>query len=241
MWAPLPLLVLLASTAWSAPDVKRVTGPSVDIQHGTVIGNAFLGADTFKGIPFAKPPVGDLRLRAPQPITDSFGTFDATKSPKSCPQFSKEVNTGNIPQDLVGLTLNNPAFQKITNAGEDCLTINVVRPSTATAGSKLPVLFWIYGGGFSSGSAPIYPGSSLVLRSIKLAQPIIYVSVNYRLGGFGFLAGDELADEQNTNLGLRDQRLGMQWVQENIEAFGGDPSKVTIWGESAGAGESLRS
>lgn len=70
---------------------------------------------------------------------------------------------------------------------------------------------------------------------MKLAQPIIFVSVNYRIGGFGFLAGDDLADEGNTNLGLRDQRLGMQWVQENIEAFGGDPSKVTIWGESAGA------
>lgn len=100
---------------------------------------------------------------------------------------------------------------------------------------------WFHRGGFSSGSAPIYPGSSLVLRSIKLAQPIIFVSVNYRLGGFGFLAGDELADEKNTNLGLRDQRLGMEWVQENIEAFGGDPSKVTIWGESAGAGECLSS
>lgn len=93
----------------------------------------------------------------------------------------------------------------------------------------------IYGGGFTAGSAPIYPGSSLVLKSIKLAQPILFVSVNYRLGGFGFLAGNDLADEGNTNLGLRDQRLGLQWVQENIEAFGGDPSKVTIWGESAGA------
>lgn len=138
-----PLLTLLVSTAWSAPETKRLTGPSVDIQHGTVVGASFLGADTFKGIPFARPPVGDLRLRAPQPITDSFGTFDATKSPKSCPQFAKQVNTGNLPQDAVGMLLNNPFFQAIENVGEDCLTINVVRPSTVTAGSKLPVLFWV--------------------------------------------------------------------------------------------------
>lgn len=138
-----PLLTLLVSTAWSAPETKRLTGPSVDIQHGTVVGASFLGADTFKGIPFARPPVGDLRLRGPQPITDSFGTFDATKSPKSCPQFAKQVNTGNLPQDAVGMLLNNPFFQAIENVGEDCLTINVVRPSTVTAGSKLPVLFWV--------------------------------------------------------------------------------------------------
>lgn len=237
MWASLPVWVLFASTVWAAPGLLRLTGPSVKIRNGTVIGDAFLGADTFKGIPFAKPPVGDLRLRHPQPITEPFGVFDATRSPTSCPQFEKQIDTGSLPQDAAGMLLNSPLFQEITNTGEDCLTINVVRPSTATAGSNLPVLFWIYGGGFTSGAAPIYPGSSLVLRSIKLAEPIIYVSVNYRLGGFGFLAGDELADEKNTNLGLRDQRMGLQWVQENIEAFGGDPTRVTIWGESAGSGE----
>lgn len=140
MWTCLAVLGLLVLTASS-----RVTGPAVEIQNGTVIGDSFLGADTFKGIPFAQPPVGDLRLRAPQPITESFGVFDATKSPRSCPQFGKEVNTGNLPQDAVGLLLNNPLFQEISNTGEDCLTINVVRPSTVTAGSKLPVLFWIYG------------------------------------------------------------------------------------------------
>lgn len=147
MWASLPVLALLAASAWSAPEINKrlagLTGPSVEIQHGTVIGDSFLGADTFKGIPFAKPPVGDLRLRAPQPITENFGTFDATKSPRSCPQFSKQVNTGSLPQDAVGMLLNNPFFQEISNVGEDCLTINVVRPSTATAGSKLPVLFWV--------------------------------------------------------------------------------------------------
>lgn len=81
----------------------------------------------------------------------------------------------------------------------------------------------------------MYDGSTIIQKSMSLNEPIIYVAVNYRLGGFGFLAGKELANEHATNLGLRDQRLGLEWVAENIAAFGGDPNKVTIWGESAGS------
>jgi carboxylesterase type B len=81
----------------------------------------------------------------------------------------------------------------------------------------------------------MYDGSNIISTSVQLGQPIIYVAVNYRLGGYGFLHGKELAAEGGTNLGLRDQRLGLEWVADNIAAFGGDPSKVTIWGESAGA------
>merc|ERR1712144_63191 len=101
--------------------------------------------------------------------------------------------------------------------------------------AKLPVLFWIYGGGFEAGWASMFDGSKIIRKSVDLGQPIMYVSVGYRVGGFGFLAGDDLAKEGSTNLGLRDQRLGLQWVQDNIAGFGGDPEKVTIWGESAGA------
>lgn len=146
MWAPLPLIALLVSAAWSAPNaglLGLLTGPKVRIQHGIVVGDSYLGTDTFKGIPFAKPPVGDLRLRAPEPITEPFGMFDATRSPTSCPQFVSQVNTGSLPLDAVGMLANNPFFQEIANTGEDCLTINVVKPSTATSGSKLPVLFWV--------------------------------------------------------------------------------------------------
>jgi len=96
-------------------------------------------------------------------------------------------------------------------------------------------LFWIYGGGFEFGSTASYDAKSIVTRSVALGKPVLYVAVNYRLGGFGFMAGKELAAEGSTNLGLRDQRLGLQWVQDNIAAFGGDPTKVTIWGESAGS------
>lgn len=227
-------LSLLSAAAIAAPVEERQSGPSVTIANGTVVGSTSQGVDSFKGIPFADPPVGDLRLRAPRPLSKGFGTFTATGSPRACPQFFTPVNQGNLPQDALGKLVNTPLVQQITNAGEDCLTININRPSTATSSSKLPVLFWIYGGGFEAGSAGMYDGSSIVRKSISLKQDVIYVAVAYRLGGFGFLAGQDLAKEGNTNLGLRDQRLGLQWVQDNIAAFGGDPSKVTIWGESAG-------
>ena len=99
----------------------------------------------------------------------------------------------------------------------------------------MPVLFWIFGGGFELGWNTMYQGSAWVDESIKQKQPIIVVTVNYRVGGYGFLGGKELHEEGSTNLGLLDQRLALEWVSDNIEAFGGDPTKVTIWGESAGA------
>lgn len=223
------ILPLLSAVALAAPLDERQSGPSVTIQNGTVVGSSFAGVDSFKGIPFAQPPVGNLRLRPPQSINKSFGTLQATGMPKGCPQFISQVNTGNLPQDALGMLLNSPLVQTVTNSGEDCLTINVQRPAGVSPSAKLPVLYWIYGGGFEAGSAGMYDGSSIVKKSVSQKQPIIYVNVNYRLGGFGFLAGKDLANEHSTNLGLRDQRLGLQWVAENIAAFGGDPDKVTIW------------
>ncbi|KAI5366311.1 Putative carboxylesterase, type B, carboxylesterase type B, active, alpha/Beta hydrolase [Septoria linicola] len=230
------LLPLLSAAVLAAPLDERQAGPSVTISNGTLIGSSSQGVDSFKGIPFAQPPVGDLRLRAPRPLTQGFGTRQATQSGRACPQFMTNVNTGVLPADALGRLLNTPFLQRAQNAGEDCLTIDVQRPSTATASSKLPVLFWVYGGGFEFGSNGQYDGSSIVRKSISLKEPVIYVAVNYRVSGFGFLGGNDLAAEGgNTNLGLRDQRLGLQWVQDNIAKFGGDPAKVTIWGESAGA------
>lgn len=114
--------------------------------------------------------------------------------------------------------------------------MNVIRPSDGHYG-KLPVAFWIHGGGFVEGGGvdQRYNLSFIVENSVKIGQPIIGVSINYRLSAWGFLQSIEMYGSGNTNLGLRDQRLALHWVQENIAAFGGDPSKVTIWGESAGA------
>ena len=230
------LLPLLSAAAFAAPLEGRQSGPSVTIADGTLIGSTSQGVDSFKGIPFAQPPVGNLRLRKPLPLAKGFGTRQATQSGPACPQFGTTTNTGLLPADALTKFLNTPLAQNITNASEDCLFIDIVRPSNATSSSKLPVLYWIYGGGFESGSNGMYDGSSLVKKSISLGEPVVYVAVNYRLGGFGFLGGSDLSAEgANTNLGLRDQRLGLQWVQDNIAKFGGDPTKVTIWGESAGA------
>lgn len=232
------LFLSLVGSALAAPLVALPPlGPTVTIQNGTIIGstNLTVGVDSFKGIPFAQPPTGTLRLKPPRSITANYGTMMATGIPTACPQFLLQGETGNLPTDTI-TALDNTAFlQQATVTGEDCLTLNVQRPSTATSTSKLPVIFWIYGGAFEFGSTQTYDATGFVAKSMSLGQDVVYVAVNYRLGGFGFLAGAELQKDGSTNLGLRDQRLALKWVQDNIEQFGGDPSKVTIWGESAGA------
>lgn len=122
------------------------------------------------------------------------------------------------------------------NLSEDCLTINVVRPSVRSTG-PLPVLVWVYGGGLYAGSTadPQYNLSAIVQVSQDLGQPVIAVSINYRLGQWGFLQTAQLLAEGSSNAGLLDQRLAFHWIRENIAAFGGDPDRVVAWGESAGA------
>ncbi|KAH8646868.1 lipase [Xylariales sp. PMI_506] len=201
--------------------------PTAATINGTYEGAYLSGwdQDVFLGIPYAQPPLGPLRFKAPQSINTSFTeTRTATSYGYSCQQYG-------YPYTL----------------SEDCLTINVVRPSTSsstnssttygTNNKKLPVLVWIYGGGLYWGSSadPQYNLSGLVKVSQDLGEPIIAVSFNYRLGMWGFLQTSQVLAEGSSNAGLRDQRLAFQWIQENIAAFGGDPKKVTIWGESAGA------
>ncbi|KAK6005585.1 hypothetical protein QM012_007227 [Aureobasidium pullulans] len=234
--------LLIAATALTtvlaAPvEEKRAIVPSAVVKNGTITGSSTGVVDSFKGIPFALPPTGSLRLKPPQSITASYpsGTFAATGIPKACPQFFSQVDTSNIPTDVLGELLISPLVQDATDTGEDCLTLNVQRPAGTTSSSKLPVVFWIYGGGFEFGSTQMYDGTALVSESVALGHGVIFVAVNYRLSGFGWLAGKELQAEGSTNIGLKDQRKGLEWVAENIAAFGGDPSKVTIWGESAGA------
>ncbi|KAI4615642.1 hypothetical protein J4E80_006058 [Alternaria sp. BMP 0032] len=230
------LSLLPLALAVPAPLEKRanptVVAPS---PQATVAGINVLGVESFKGIPYAQPPIDQLRLKPPQPITSSLGKVDGTGIPKACPQFFFSIDERNIPTNVLGTILNLPLLQTVTNAGEDCLTINVQRPDGTKAGDKLPVLFWIFGGGFELGSTAMYDGTSLVAESVAQGKPIVFVAVNYRVGGFGFMPGKEVLADGSANLGLLDQRLGLQWVADNIAAFGGDPEKVTIWGESAGA------
>ncbi|KAF1350269.1 lipase 3 precursor [Delphinella strobiligena] len=227
------------SGAIAAPvnENRALVAPSVTVTNGTIVGSTTGTIDSFKGIPYAQPPIGSLRLRPPQSVTSGYSTLTATGTPTACPQFYSQVDTSDLPSDIIGELLDSPLVQDISVEGEDCLTLNVVRPSASstTTFSKLPVVVWFFGGGFESGSTQLYTGESILSTSINLDSPIIYVAVNYRVGGFGFLAGKELQADKSTNLGLRDQRLALEWIADNIEAFGGDPAKVTLWGESAGA------
>ncbi|KAL2828808.1 Alpha/Beta hydrolase protein [Aspergillus pseudoustus] len=193
--------------------------------------------EQFPGIPFAKPPVGNLRFKPPVPLTEPYGVYEATENKNICPQFIASTTDGNslLPQFLATL-INSPIFQKpVLAASEDCLYLNVHRPADTKEGDDLPVLVYIYGGGFQLGWNSMYDGTPWVKKSVELGKPMLVVTIAYRIGAFGFLPGREIQREGSSNAGLLDQRLSLQWVSDNIRSFGGDPAKVTIWGESAGA------
>eukprot|EP00794_Sanderia_malayensis_P000223 gene227-838_t len=171
-------------------------------QESTVAGNV----DVFKGIPFAKPPVGALRFQAPQDTTWT-GLFNATKFGHVCPQFETTVYKANM-------------------GNEDCLTLNIYRPSNATG--HLPVMVWIHGGGYLTGARMFYDSSIL-----STMHNIIVVTINYRLGALGFL--NIPGTDFKGNYGMLDQVHALRWVKKNVRSFGGDPGKVTIFGQSAGS------
>lgn len=233
----LPDLVVSAPTF--APNLEERASPSIATDYGTWVGSSSGGIDSFLGIPFAQPPVGNLRFKAPVAPNVTYGTYSATSYGPSCPQMISLFSgsfLGNLLQDVLDVIQESPIFNAVLPESEDCLTINVFRPSTATPNSKLPVMFWIFGGAFELGGTSMYPGTGLVQQSIAMGEPTIFVSVNYRVNAFGFLPGVEtVANGGAINAGLLDQRLGMKWVQKYISLFGGDPTKVTIFGESAGA------
>ncbi|KAI0699616.1 alpha beta-hydrolase [Cerioporus squamosus] len=235
------LFSLLQFWALSKPpgvqDAHRA--PSVRLDEATVTGirNGLL--EYFLGIPYAQPPVGDLRFQSPELIESYDGALDATAYGHPC--FSQPLDMSKtFPPEVVEAM--RPLFEGMTRSAnvtesEDCLHLNIVRPANVSADAKLPVVFWIHGGGFVQGSNAIslYNGTRFVERSVELDEPVIYVTINYRLYVFGFLGGSEVKDSGLGNLGLQDQRAALRWVRRYIPAFGGDPSKVTIWGESAGA------
>lgn len=198
---------------------------SVNLKTG-ILGGVFNEAynqDLFLGIPYAKPPVGDLRFRRPQPADAWDGVRTAHEYGSWCYGVSLRLD---------GFSQNNTGPMS-----EDCLTLNIVRPAHTPRKAKLPVAVWIHGGGYSEGSSADqrYNGSFLVQESVQMGTGIIFVSFNYRLGIFGFMAGPVLEQTGDTNIAIHDQRMALTWIQENISKFGGDPNHVTIFGESAGA------
>ncbi|KAJ3932699.1 MAG: Alpha/Beta hydrolase protein [Lentinula lateritia] len=224
-------LVLQACIVFASP----LAGPTVTLDSAVVTGVTSGNTQEFLGIPFAQPPTGPLRFNLPQPVPSYNASFSATAMGPACPQQTIDlpILTG-LAAETIDFIVNS-IYGFVFPDDEDCLTINVIKPASATTSSKLPVLVWIFGGGFELGGPQMYDGTSIVERSIELDEPVIYVSMNYRVTAFGFLSSQEVKDAGVGNLGLQDQREAFRWVQKYIGAFGGDPTKVTIWGESAGA------
>ncbi|KAI0248236.1 carotenoid ester lipase precursor [Lactifluus subvellereus] len=220
----------------SVSQLEGAAPPEIHLDDGVFTGLQKGETHQFLGIPFAYPPIGDRRLRLPEPLPPYEGLYYVQEFGKSCPQQPMTLPNGLDSRLVQSIsTVVGRLYDDITPQDEDCLTINVVKPANAKSGSNLPVVVWIFGGGFEIGGTATYDGGSIVSRAIDLRQPVVFVSMNYRLSAFGFLPGKEIKDAKVGNLGLQDQRLALRWVQTYISEFGGDPTKVTIWGESAGA------
>ena len=220
-----PLLLIQAVLFASSLVAHGAIKEPVPTKEGPVEGVASAegNLEIFRGIPFAAPPVGDLRWVAPQPVKPWTTVLKADHFSASCEQT---LLHSRLPWTEEFMTQNE--------VSEDCLYLNVWTPASSSS-AGLPVLVWIYGGGFSEGSSAvsIYDGAELAKTGM------VVVSLNYRLGVFGFLAYPGLTEESphhsSGNYGLLDQAAALQWVQRNIQAFGGDPERVTICGQSAGA------
>ncbi|TCD61796.1 hypothetical protein EIP91_007882 [Steccherinum ochraceum] len=244
MWLPSLLVAIWRITFVSSIGLVTARSshgdgaPTVSLDDAIFTGVADGLTNVFLGIPYAQPPVGALRFNRPVPVEPYSGAHDAADFGPSCPQQAVPPPTGPPPPGLdmkFTMQLLDVIFNTSAVQSEDCLSVNVWTPSTASATSHLPVLVWIHGGAFQVGGSATTDGGIIVKRSVQMGEPIVLISINYRLSALGFLPGKEAQDAGLGNLGYRDQRLALRWIQKYIRAFGGDPTKVTIWGESAGS------
>ncbi|KAJ6505935.1 putative extracellular lipase [Mycena vulgaris] len=222
-WRSLQLPFSLPGLAgdWHPTPNLNLDAPCVSIPQGTIVGSVLHVAsatpaiEAFRGIPYALPPVGDRRFRPAFPVGASHSTIYARGFGARCP--GKQL-----------LQLPGSGGEE----SEDCLTLNVFRPKLQAGQEKLPVALYIHGGAFNRGTAAMHDTASMVAWA---EAPFVAVSFNYRIGALGFLPSALSHDEGILNLGLKDQIMVMEWVQENIDKFGGDPGQVTLFGLSAGA------
>lgn len=208
------------TTGSASPPTVTIYPSSGGSKPVSVTGVAYpqFGQDVYLGIPYAAPPVGHLRFTPPQQAIYNSSSISAQKQPPACLQRPTAMYT-----ELYGQS-------------EDCLYLNIFTPKGSNQNTtRLPVLVWVYGGSFTSGAASFYNASAIVAQGIQTQQPVVVVTINYRLGILGFGYGDEIAENNAANLGLKDAIASLQWIQENIYAFGGNADSVTVFGESAGA------
>ncbi|KAI0317612.1 alpha/beta-hydrolase [Amylostereum chailletii] len=208
-------LSILTLKALVAPASTLDVVTTAGTYRGVSVSN---GTERWLGIPFAQTPVGGLRFKAPVPLAEpAIGVQVADTFGDACPQPARS-------------TLGAPI-------SEDCLHLNIWRPRGTPADAKLPVLFYIHGGFFMIGASSdhTFDPTRIIQRSVDNGRPIMFASANYRLNSFGFLASANVP-EADLNVGFQDNRAALESIQDNIEAFGGDPGKVTLWGQSAGGG-----
>ncbi|RAL08273.1 carboxylesterase estA [Aspergillus homomorphus CBS 101889] len=208
-------LSIVPNIAWAIPSSSHgASSPTVDLGYSKYQGTRLAGGvDQFLGMRYAAPPLGDLRFRAPQDPIKNRTLQAATEYGPIC----IGVDQDNTPKEWT----------------EDCLFINVFKPSNATSHSKLPVWFFVQGGGYAQNSNANYNGTAVVEES---GHGLVFVTLNYRVGALGFLASEEVRKNGDLNVGLLDQRRALHWIKQHIASFGGDPDHIVIHGVSAGAG-----
>lgn len=226
-WLAVPVLL----AAGGKPQHAEPAGPVVQIANGALEGTQRGNIAVFEGVPYAAAPVGALRWREPQPVASWKGVRDATAPSRPCIQNAAGTDNFMLPLAATyGVTLTRQTL----DPSEDCLYLNIWTPQLQ-AGARLPVMVWLHGGSnrVGSGAEPGYDGSVLATHGV------VVVTINYRLGVMGFFAHPELTAESphhsSGNYGLLDQIAALKWVQQNINAFGGDARNVTLFGESAGS------
>ncbi|KAM0308222.1 hypothetical protein ACHAO8_010204 [Botrytis cinerea] len=221
---PLNLLVFTYAFVTASSDVKTEQTPTVSLEQSKVGYRGILSGtvEHFYNIRFAEDTSGENRFAPPKPFAPVSGTiFDASIPGPACPQLKDAML---------------PFFSETGKMSEDCLNLHIARPANLKSTSNVPVVVWIHGGGVVKGSNsdPHSDPDRLIELSVADGNPIIYVAINYRLNIFGFARLPLLTDTKSLNVGMRDQRIALEWIKDNIKSFGGDPSRITAYGLSAG-------